>query len=88
MEEARKEVIQEALSQGRVVVCDRFFDATTVYQGFARGLDMNTINQYNCSWLVSIRVGPRRPESRPTSAWVFSTRLPLTPSPRPGRGGG
>lgn len=34
-----------ALSEGKTVICDRFFDATTVYQGFARGLDMELIAQ-------------------------------------------
>lgn len=29
------EVIRPALNAGRVVVCDRFFDSTTAYQGFA-----------------------------------------------------
>jgi len=31
-------VIKPALSEGRVVICDRFFDSTVVYQGVARGL--------------------------------------------------
>jgi dTMP kinase len=31
------------LAAGRVVVCDRFFDATLVYQGYARGLDRQSI---------------------------------------------
>lgn len=31
--------IQPHLAAGRVVVCDRYFDATLVYQGYARGLD-------------------------------------------------
>jgi dTMP kinase len=34
-----RSVIQPHLAAGRVVVCDRFFDATMVYQGYARGLD-------------------------------------------------
>lgn len=29
------ETVRPALEQGRVVVCDRFFDSTTAYQGFA-----------------------------------------------------
>ncbi|MEJ5359027.1 MAG: dTMP kinase [Desulfobacterales bacterium] len=33
-------VIRPALAQGRTVLCDRFFDATVVYQGAARGLSM------------------------------------------------
>jgi len=32
------EVIEPALSAGEVVLCDRFFDSTTAYQGYARGL--------------------------------------------------
>ena len=31
-----REVIQPALSAGRMVICDRFMDSTTVYQGVAR----------------------------------------------------
>ncbi len=39
-----KEKIQPALKQGQTIVCDRFYDATTVYQGYARGLDIPMIN--------------------------------------------
>lgn len=38
-------VIQPHLAAGRVVVCDRFFDATLVYQGYARGVDRPTIRE-------------------------------------------
>lgn len=38
-----EEVIRPALDAGSVVLSDRFFDATVVYQGFARGLDLNLI---------------------------------------------
>ena len=31
------------LAEGKIVVCDRYFDATVVYQGFARGLDTEYI---------------------------------------------
>ena len=38
-------VVKPALAMGKVVVCDRFFDATLVYQGYARGLDRQLIRQ-------------------------------------------
>jgi dTMP kinase len=36
-------LIKPGLSEGKVVLCDRYFDATIVYQGFARGLDTGLI---------------------------------------------
>lgn len=38
-------VIQPHLAAGRVVLCDRFFDATLVYQGYARGVDQGLIRE-------------------------------------------
>jgi len=38
-----KEIISPSLLAGKTVVCDRFFDATRVYQGFARGIDIELI---------------------------------------------
>jgi dTMP kinase len=35
--------IEPHLRAGRVVVCDRYFDATLVYQGYARGVDKEMI---------------------------------------------
>lgn len=37
--------IRPALKAGTTVVSDRFFDATLVYQGYARGLDAEAIRQ-------------------------------------------
>jgi dTMP kinase len=42
-----EEVIKPSLAQGKWVVCDRFFDATTVYQGYARGQDLTLIRTLN-----------------------------------------
>ena len=39
------ELIRPALNNGKTVVCDRYFDATLVYQGFARGLNIELIGQ-------------------------------------------
>ncbi len=50
-----KSIIKPQLSAGKTVICDRFFDATTVYQGFARGLDMKVINQLHRIVLDSIK---------------------------------
>jgi len=36
--ELASKVITPALKEGKVVLCDRFFDSTVVYQGIARGL--------------------------------------------------
>jgi dTMP kinase len=38
-----KTVIEPHRGDRRVVLCDRYFDATLVYQGYARGLDMGLI---------------------------------------------
>ena len=38
-------VVKPALAAGRIVLCDRYFDATVVYQGFARGLDIDIITR-------------------------------------------
>ena len=42
-----KDVIGPAMKEGRVVLCDRFSDATIAYQGFGRGLDIDFIRRIN-----------------------------------------
>jgi dTMP kinase len=41
------EVIRPSLAEGVVVLSDRFYDSTTVYQGVARGLDCGFIRMVN-----------------------------------------
>jgi dTMP kinase len=41
------EVIRPALAAGRVVLCDRFTDATLAYQGFGRLLDLDRLRMLN-----------------------------------------
>ena len=46
-----QDVIQPALDAGQVVLCDRFVDSTTAYQGYGRGLDMAhvvALNNFVC----------------------------------------
>lgn len=42
-----RQVIEPALAGGQVVIADRFFDSTTVYQGAARKLDAATVESLN-----------------------------------------
>jgi dTMP kinase len=41
------EVIVPALGRGEIVVCDRFYDSTTAYQGYGRGLDLDAVRRIN-----------------------------------------
>ncbi|MCD6204217.1 MAG: dTMP kinase [Candidatus Marinimicrobia bacterium] len=36
-----------ALEAGNVVICDRFYDSTTAYQGYGRGIDLEFIYRLN-----------------------------------------
>ncbi len=42
-----KEVIAPALQRGEIVVCDRYYDSTTAYQGYGRGLDLDGVRRIN-----------------------------------------
>jgi dTMP kinase len=42
-----REVIRPALEQGAIVLCDRFLDSTTVYQGVARSIAPDTVASVN-----------------------------------------
>ncbi|MBQ7526066.1 MAG: dTMP kinase [Abditibacteriota bacterium] len=51
MEASRSEhtetLIKPALSENKIVICDRYFDSTTAYQGCARGLKSDIIEVLN-----------------------------------------
>jgi len=40
-------VIEPALARGALVICDRFTDSSLAYQGYARGLSMDSLRQLN-----------------------------------------
>ena len=41
------EVIKPALDEGKIVLCDRFFDSSSAYQGMARGMGMDFVAGLN-----------------------------------------
>jgi dTMP kinase len=41
------QVILPALARGEVVVCDRYCDSTTAYQGYGRGLNLDDVRAIN-----------------------------------------
>ena len=51
-----REVIQPARDAGKVVLCDRFYDSTVVYQGQGRGLDADAVRS-----VIDFAVGECRP---------------------------
>ncbi len=52
-----EQIIKPALERGEIVICDRFFDSTFVYQGIARSIDLSVIDQ-----LKAIAVGSLKPD--------------------------
>lgn len=50
------EVIRPALTAGEIVLCDRFYDSTTAYQGYGRQLDLALVKS-----VIDFAVGRTRP---------------------------
>jgi dTMP kinase len=42
-----REVVQPALAEGMLVICDRFADSSLAYQGYGRGIDLDFIRRLN-----------------------------------------
>lgn len=42
-----RQLVLPALTAGQIVLSDRFYDATTVYQGYGRGFDLELVNRLN-----------------------------------------
>ena len=45
------EVVIPHLASGKLVLCDRYYDATLVYQGYARGIDIEIIQRLH-RWVL------------------------------------
>jgi dTMP kinase len=52
-----REVIRPALAAGEIVLCDRFYDSTTAYQGYGRQLDLKMVQK-----IVDVAVGDTKPD--------------------------
>jgi len=51
-----REIIRPALAAGEIVVCDRFYDSTTAYQGHGRQLDLDQVKA-----VIEFAVGETKP---------------------------
>ncbi len=52
-----REVIRPALAAEEIVLCDRFYDSTTAYQGYGRQLDLAMVQN-----MIDVAVGDTRPD--------------------------
>jgi dTMP kinase len=52
-----REVIHPALQAGEVVLCDRFYDSTTAYQGYGRQLNLAMVQS-----VIAVAIGGVRPD--------------------------
>ena len=48
-------LVKPSLAENKVVLCDRYFDATVVYQGYARGLDTHFVYELHRMVLEDFR---------------------------------
>jgi len=51
-----REIIRPALAHGEIILCDRFYDSTTAYQGYGRQLDLKMVQS-----VVAVAVGETKP---------------------------
>ena len=50
-----RQVISPALREGKVVICDRFADATLAYQGYGRGVDLAWIEEIHARTMENVK---------------------------------
>ena len=81
-----QEVITPALEGGMDVICDRYYDSTTAYQGFGRGISLDiirTINRYAIGKLIPeltcfLDIPIREVEKRITASKSNKDRMELS----------
>ena len=52
-----REIIRPAVAEGKIVLCDRFYDSTTAYQGYGRQLDPDVVRS-----IIALAAGDTRPD--------------------------
>jgi dTMP kinase len=52
-----REIIRPALAAGEIIVCDRFYDSSTAYQGYGRQLDLAQVKA-----IIEFAVGETKPD--------------------------
>ena len=52
-----REVIRPALAAGEIILCDRFYDSTTAYQGYGRELDLEKVKA-----IIDFAIGGTKPD--------------------------
>mgnify|MGYP001157801971 CR=1 FL=1 len=50
-----RQVISPALREGKIVICDRFADATLAYQGYGRGMDLAWIEEIHARTMGNVK---------------------------------
>jgi dTMP kinase len=48
------EILRPALESGKIVICDRYADSTTAYQGYGRGLDLPAVVSVNKEGMLGL----------------------------------
>jgi dTMP kinase len=71
-----KESIEPALAEGRIVLCDRFADASRAYQGAGRRLGLAAVDEIHRKWAARV---PRR-------TYLFDLRVSVSLERVAGRG--
>ena len=74
-----REIIRPALAARETVLCDRFYDSTTAYQGYGRGLDLRMVRG-----IIDLAVG----DTRPVLTLLLQVPLELSEQRRALRGSG